>query len=99
MHSLTSVPPLDALQAFEAAAQSGSFSAAASLLNVTHGAVSRRIARLEDWFGHRLFHREARGVSLTPEGQRLLARTSEAFAIIAETPDRWAEVKGSAIVR
>jgi DNA-binding transcriptional LysR family regulator len=87
------------LRAFEAAARSGSFSAAAELLNLTHGAISRRVATLEQWLGLRLFERKARGVALTPEGQRLYLRTQEAFALIADTSDRWAEPRGTAVVR
>jgi LysR family transcriptional regulator, glycine cleavage system transcriptional activator len=98
-HSLGALPPLDTLRAFEAAARSGSFSGAAEVMNLTHGAVSRQIARLERWLGQRLFEREARGVSLTPEGERLFATTTEAFALIAETSDRWSEPQGADIVR
>ncbi|HWA47007.1 MAG TPA: LysR family transcriptional regulator [Dongiaceae bacterium] len=98
-HSSISLPPLDTLRAFEAAARSGSFSAAAELLNLTHGAISRRIATLEQWLGLRLFERKARGVALTPEGQRLYLRTQEAFALIADTSDRWSEPRGTAVVR
>lgn len=98
-HSSLSLPPLDTLRAFEAAARSGSFSAAAELLNLTHGAISRRIATLEQWLGLRLFERKARGVALTPEGQRLYLRTQEAFALIADTSDRWSEPRGTAVVR
>ena len=98
-HSLETLPPLDTLRAFEAAARAGSFSAAASALNLTHGAVSRRIARLEGWLGLRVFERQARGLALTPEGQRLFHRTQEAFALIADTSDRWSEPRGPAVVR
>ena len=91
--------PLDTLRAFEAAARTGSFSAAAEALNVTHGAVSRQIAKLERWLGQRLFDRQARGVDLTPEGQRLFLRTTEALALIADSSDRWVETRGSAVVR
>lgn len=98
-HSSAALPPLDTLRAFEAAARSGSFSAAAGLLNLTHGAVSRRVATLEQWLGLRLFERKARGVALTSEGQRLFLRTQEAFALIADTSDRWAEPRGAALVR
>jgi DNA-binding transcriptional LysR family regulator len=91
--------PLDTLRAFEAAARTGSFSSAAEALNVTHGAVSRQIAKLERWLGQRLFDRQARGVDLTPEGQRLFLRTTEALALIADSSDRWVEAKGSAVVR
>jgi LysR family transcriptional regulator, glycine cleavage system transcriptional activator len=98
-HSLNSMLPLETLRAFEAAARTGSFSAAADKLNLTHGAISRQIAKLENWLGSRLFERGARGVSLTPEGQRLYLRTSEAFALIANTTERWSEPRGAAVVR
>jgi DNA-binding transcriptional LysR family regulator len=98
-HSLETLPPLDTLRAFEAAARAGSFSAAAHALNLTHGAISRRIARLEDWLGLRGFERQARGIALTPEGQRLFQRTQEAFALIADNSDRWTEPRGPAVVR
>ena len=78
-HSLKPMLPLETLRGFEAAARTGSFSAAAEQLNITHGAISRQIAKLEQWLGLKLFERGARGVSLTPEGQRLFLRTSEAF--------------------
>jgi DNA-binding transcriptional LysR family regulator len=91
--------PLDTLRAFEAAARTGSFSAAAEALSVTHGAVSRQIGKLERWLGQRLFERQARGVGLTPEGQRLYLRTTEALALIADSSDRWVEARGSAVVR
>jgi LysR family transcriptional regulator, glycine cleavage system transcriptional activator len=94
-----SSPPLDTLRAFEAAARSGSFSAAAEALNLTHGAVSRQVAKLEHWLGLRVFERQARGVALTPEGQRLFQRTQEAFSVFADSSDRWSEPRGAAVVR
>ncbi|RFB78570.1 LysR substrate-binding domain-containing protein [Methylovirgula sp. 4M-Z18] len=98
-HSLTALPPLETLRAFEAAACAGSFSGAAEVLHLTHGAVSRQVMKLEHWLGQRLFERQARGVTLTPEGQRLLLRTREAFAMIADTSDRWQDPRGAAVVR
>ncbi|MGO4706417.1 LysR substrate-binding domain-containing protein [Microvirga sp. 2MCAF38] len=101
-HSLPSfptLPPLDSLRSFEAAARLGSFSAAASTLNLTHGAISRQVAKLEHWLGVRLFERKARGVSLTPDGQRLFQRTTEAFVLIAASSDRWVEARGAGVVR
>jgi LysR family glycine cleavage system transcriptional activator len=98
-HTSEPLLPLDTLRAFEAAARTGSFSSAAEALSVTHGAVSRQIAKLERWLGQRLFDRQARGVGLTPEGQRLFLRTTEALALIADSSDRWIEAKGSAVVR
>lgn len=99
MDHSSGLPPLDTLRAFEAAARAGSFSAAAETLNLTHGAISRQVAKLEHWLGTRLFARQARGVALTPEGQRLMQRTQEAFALIADTSDRWTEPRGAAVVR
>lgn len=99
-HSLPAqLPPLDTLRAFEAAARLGSFSAAAETLNLTHGAISRQIAKLERWLGLRLFQREARGVTLTPDGDRLYVSTREAFALIGAYSDRWTEPRGTAVVR
>jgi LysR family transcriptional regulator, glycine cleavage system transcriptional activator len=77
------LPPLNALRAFEAAAQRGNFAAAAAELHVTHWAIGKQIKLLEDWLGVPLFERRARGVSLTDEGAELLADTSEAFARLA----------------
>lgn len=98
-HSLEQMLPLETLRAFQAAARTGSFSAAAEKLNMTHGAISRQVAKLEGWLGLKLFERGARGVSLTIEGQRLHLRTSEAFSLIANTTDRWVEPRGTAVVR
>jgi DNA-binding transcriptional LysR family regulator len=98
-HSSRPLPPLDTLHAFDVAARTGSFSAAAEKLNLTHGAVSRQIAKLEGWLGFKVFDRGARGVSLTIEGNRLFYRTSEAFALIADNTDRWSEPRGAAVVR
>ncbi len=99
-HSLPAqLPPLDTLRAFEAAARLGSFSAAAEGLNLTHGAISRQVAKLERWLGLKLFQREARGVTLTPDGDRLYVSTREAFALIGAYSDRWTEPRGTAVVR
>ncbi|RWH70621.1 LysR substrate-binding domain-containing protein [Mesorhizobium sp.] len=98
-HSLDQLLPLETLRAFDAAARTGSFSAAAEKLNLTHGAVSRQIAKLEDWLGLKVFERNARGVTLTIEGNRLHLRTTEAFALISVNSDRWVEPRGTAVVR
>lgn len=75
-------PPMDTLEAFEAAARLGSFSAAAGELNLTPGAVSRQMATLEGSLGVALFTREARGVSLTPAGRRLHVAAVEALSLM-----------------
>lgn len=62
------LPPLTAVRAFEAAARNLNMSRAADELNVTHAAISQQVRALEDWLGLRLFTRQGKGVSLTPEG-------------------------------
>ena len=59
------LPSGNALFVFEAAARSGSFTAAAAELNVTQPAVSRMLARFEQYLGVRLFDRTATGAVLT----------------------------------
>ncbi|AXT27992.1 LysR family transcriptional regulator [Ruegeria sp. AD91A] len=66
------LPPLDWLRVFEAAGRLGGFSAAATEFGLTQAAVSQRIGNLEAWLGRSLFVREARGVSLTVEGESYL---------------------------
>ena len=66
-----SLPPLNAVRAFEAAARRGSFVEAAVDLNVTHWAIGKQIRLLEDWLGVPLFERKSSGVALTDEGAEL----------------------------
>lgn len=68
------LPPLDLLEAFEAAARHLSFTRAADELALTQSAVSRQIAALEDSLGVSLFQRLHRALRLTEQGE-LLART------------------------
>jgi LysR family transcriptional regulator, glycine cleavage system transcriptional activator len=63
-----SLPPLNALRVFDAAARAQSFTDAARELHVSQGAVSRHVAQLEEFLGVSLFDREHRKVSLTPAG-------------------------------
>jgi LysR family glycine cleavage system transcriptional activator len=72
--------PLNSVRAFEAAARNGSFKAAAEELGVTHGAISRQVHLLEEWLGMpALFRRLNRGVTLTPDGDALLAEFGPAL--------------------
>jgi DNA-binding transcriptional LysR family regulator len=99
VHSSQTLPPLDTLETFSRAARLGSFSAAAAEGGITHGAVSRQVSRLERWMGVRLFAREARGVTLTPEGMRFFARAEEALALLDHKDERWQPRRGKATVR
>lgn len=60
------------LEAFYWIARLGSFSAAAAKMHATPAAISERIRTLEEDLGVRVFERDSRKVSLTPQGQRLL---------------------------
>ncbi|GGF35306.1 DNA-binding transcriptional activator GcvA [Aliidongia dinghuensis] len=85
------LPPLSSLRAFEAAARRGSFTAGAEELLVTHGAISRQIASLEDWLGTPLFDRLGRRVRLTAAGRDYLEAMSRAFDGMAEATRRLTE--------
>lgn len=77
------LPPLNTLRSFEAAARLASFSKAADELHVTHGAVSRSVAQLEDFLGLKLFQRRARQVTLTPAGATYAARVRDSLDRLA----------------
>src|SRR5690349_22536091 len=68
------------LQAFACLAELRSFRAAADQLGLTGSAVSRAIARVEDRLGARLFDRDTRNVSLTPQGKALEQLTRRVLA-------------------
>lgn len=72
-------PPFEALQAALSAARTGSFTAAAAELDVTHATISRRVEMAEKWFQCALFDRHARGVTITASGQMALAKVAYAF--------------------
>ena len=73
------LPPLSALRVFEAAGRCGGFTAAAAELGVTPSAVSHAVRTLEDALGVPLFHRDQRGMRLTPAGDKLRREASRAF--------------------
>lgn len=79
-----SLPPLNGLRAFEAAARHLSFTRAAEELHVTQAAVSHQIKGLEERLGMRLFRRLNRSLLLTDEGQRLFLAARDAFERLAE---------------
>jgi LysR family transcriptional regulator, glycine cleavage system transcriptional activator len=81
---LRSLPSLSALRAFEALAQTRSFSKAGALLNVTHAAISQHIRALEADLGVQLVRREGRTTSLTAEGTLLAGALLASFSAIAD---------------
>lgn len=79
-----SLPPLNAVRAFEAAARHGNLQQAGAELGVTHGAVSRQIGLLEDWLGPpSLFRQAGRRAVLTADGEALLVAVRPALDQIA----------------
>lgn len=76
------LPPLAAIRAFEAAARTENFTAAAAELGMTQAAVSYQVKSLEERMGAPLFVREKGRVRLTPLGTRLLPSLSSAFDTI-----------------
>ena len=64
----------DKLRIFHAAAEAGSFTHAGELLKLSQSAVSRQVSALEKDLQTPLFHRHARGLMLTEQGE-LLFRT------------------------
>lgn len=86
------LPPLNALRAFDAAARHESFSQAAVELNVSHSAISRHVRGLEHRLGVALFKDMPRGVTLTATGRTYLERVQPALDVIAEATDDLAAV-------
>lgn len=64
--------PLTAVETFIVTARHLNLTHAAKELCLTQGAVSRKIAALESWFGFPLFERHARGLRLSSQGSALL---------------------------
>ncbi len=80
--------PLNMVEAFLVTARHLNLTHAAKELCLTQGAVSRKIAALEAWFGFTLFERHARGLYLTPQGSALLPDLQNAFAKLCDVAQR-----------
>ncbi|MHA7828040.1 MAG: LysR family transcriptional regulator [Roseovarius sp.] len=82
-----SMPPLTALRAFAALADTGSASAAGAALNVSHAAISQQVKSLEAHMGVSLVDRTGRVLRLTDAGRSLADSLSAGFGSIARTID------------
>lgn len=91
----------DDLRIVLAAARAGSFAGAARRLGLTHSTVLRRLARLEQALGARLFDRGPEGLSPTPAGEALAARAArmEAEALAAERELAGRDLRLAGVVR
>lgn len=74
----------DKLRIFHAAAEAGSFTHAADKLHLSQSAISRQVSALEHEVSSKLFHRHARGLILTEQGE-LLFRTADGVLHQLET--------------
>lgn len=82
------------IRTFVAVADKASMTAAANVLNLSQGAVSQQVKRLEETFGRRLFERDRRGLRLTLPGERLLGRAKRLLSLSDEI---WAEMAAGAV--
>ena len=83
----------DKLRVFHAVAEAGSFTHAGDTLNLSQSAVSRQISALEEALSVPLFHRHARGLILTEQGEQLNRTVRDVFAKLAMTEALLAESK------
>lgn len=83
----------DKLRIFHAVAEAGSFTHAGETLNLSQSAVSRQISALEHSLGTPLFHRHARGLILTGQGETLFDTAHDVFTQLAKVQTQLAENK------
>mgnify|MGYP001798587938 CR=1 FL=1 len=79
------LPPLAALRAFTAFAQTGNVARAGNALGVSHAAISQQIRALEAHLGLTLVDRSSRALEMTAEGTQLAEALTEGFGVIDRT--------------
>lgn len=82
------------LKTFVAVAQAGTITRASEVLHLSQPAVSAHVKALEDALGLALFERNARGMTLTPDGLRLLTKAERSLAVHQELLDEAMRIKG-----
>ena len=85
---MLTLPPLENLRFFEAAARHQSFAHAAKELGVTAAAVAQRIRTLEKHLESNLFERRRRGVQLNPKGRAYLKEVQRILADVHGVSER-----------
>jgi len=83
----------DKLRVFHAAAEAGSFTHAAETLHLSQSAISRQVSALEHDVGVPLFHRHARGLVLTEQGEMLFRTAHEMLMKLESIKTRLSETK------
>ena len=81
----------DKLRVFHAAAGAGIFTHAGETLGLSQSAVSRQVGGLEEELGVALFHRHARGLILTEQGELLYRSAQRIFAELQAARTRLAD--------
>ncbi|WP_422368715.1 LysR substrate-binding domain-containing protein [Pelagibius sp.] len=90
---------LRSLEIFRAVAIEGSVSRAAMKLNRVQSSISTRIKQLEELFEKKLFLRQSRGLTLTPDGELLLTYAQRLLQLSAETSEAMKEGKPRGVFR
>ncbi|MBL6933075.1 MAG: LysR family transcriptional regulator [Rhodospirillales bacterium] len=85
----------DKLRVFHAVAEAGSFTHAGETLNLSQSAVSRQISGLEESLNASLFHRHARGLILTEQGEMLYRTARDVFQKLTIAEQRISDSKFS----
>ncbi len=83
----------DKLRIFHAVAEAGSFTHAGEALNLSQSAISRQISSLEQSLGVSLFHRHARGLILTEQGEDMYLTAHDVFHQLAMAEARLTDSK------
>jgi DNA-binding transcriptional LysR family regulator len=83
----------DKLRVFHAVAEAGSFTHAGDILKLSQSAVSRQVSALESSLKVPLFHRHARGLILTEQGELLYRTVHDVFAKLAMAEAQLSETK------
>lgn len=86
---------INGLHTFLRVVETGSFSAVARETNASQSAVTRQVAQLEEHFGVRLLHRTTRKLSLTDEGQDLVAKARHLLEEAEDLEDTFGKNGGS----
>jgi DNA-binding transcriptional LysR family regulator len=87
------------LQTFVAVAREGSITRASERLHLSQPAVSAHIKGMEETLGLRLFERTPRGMTLTPDGRRLLVKAEQTLAAHHELMSEAMRTKGELVGR
>jgi LysR family glycine cleavage system transcriptional activator len=90
------LPPTNALVAFEAAARHVNFTRAAEELSVSQVAISKQIQTLERDLGVLLFDRKPRNLNLTQEGRKFYQAVTVSLRHMAQVAEELRQVPGEA---